>query len=341
MDLLPYLALLLRNVADFWLWLLIGAGLIVSGFWLIQRRRPNSRKFAQLTAVFITMTILILGTLIVYAGGIQFWYTHRPLPPEIEQVLFDGVTYTRDVRQNPRPLVIHVVKIDLDMRGIRFLVTPGQPDQDYSLNARTTSGFLTEFDLQLAVNAGFFSPWWSEGIFNYYPHSGDPVNARGLASSEGVVYSQQDPDYPTLYLSANNDAQFYRDSGEIYNAVTGNVVFLSNGEVIPDDHNYNTDLHPRTAVALNSDGEILFLIVVDGRQPNYSEGVSLSELAQITLEFGGDTALNLDGGGSSTLVIEGESGMPIVLNSPIDHGLPGHERPVANHIGVYVSKSGY
>jgi hypothetical protein len=46
--------------------------------------------------------------------------------------------------------------------------------------------------------------------------------------------------------------------------------------------------------------------------------------------------MNLDGGGSSTLVIEGEDGQPVILNSPIDHYIPGTERPVANHLGIYI-----
>jgi hypothetical protein len=44
----------------------------------------------------------------------------------------------------------------------------------------------------------------------------------------------------------------------------------------------------------------------------------------------------LDGGGSSTMVFEEDNGEPVILNSPIDNYIPGRERPVANHFGVYV-----
>ena len=92
-------------------------------------------------------------------------------------------------------------------------------------------------------------------------------------------------------------------------------------------------------VALDAAGTTLLLVVVDGRQPNYSGGVTLPELADLVVEFGGWAALNLDGGGSSTLVAEGPDGRPRVLNSPI-HGRhpPGRERPVANHLGVYAAR---
>jgi hypothetical protein len=85
-------------------------------------------------------------------------------------MLFQGVEYIRDVRSEPRPLVIHVVIIDLDAPGLRFLVTPGDPNGEYHIpQARTTSNFLEEFDLQLAINGDFFDPWWSNvpDFWNY------------------------------------------------------------------------------------------------------------------------------------------------------------------------------
>ncbi len=81
---------------------------------------------------------------------------------------------------------------------------------------------------------------------------------------------------------------------------------------------------------------LMLLFVIDGRQPNYSAGATLTELAEVILEHGGHHALNLDGGGSSTLVIEGPDGQPEVLNSPIHRRIPpSRERPVANHLGVH------
>ena len=74
--------------------------------------------------------------------------------------------------------------------------------------------------------------------------------------------------------------------------------------------------------------------MVDGRQKGYSEGVTLPELSELLISLGADRALNLDGGGSSTLVID-EGGVPSVLSAPIQARLPMMLRPVANHFGVY------
>jgi exopolysaccharide biosynthesis protein len=86
---------------------------------------------------------------------------------------------------------------------------------------------------------------------------------------------------------------------------------------------------------LTQDARTLIIVVIDGRQPNYSEGASIAEVADVMLKYGAYTALNLDGGGSSTLVAQGKSGESMVLNSPIDNRIPGRERPVANHLGIY------
>ena len=64
------------------------------------------------------------------------------------------------------------------------------------------------------------------------------------------------------------------------------------------------DIHPRSAVGIRADGTLLVL-VVDGRQPE-SRGVDLEELARLLLELGAMEGMNLDGGGSSTLVVNGQ-----------------------------------
>ncbi len=68
--------------------------------------------------------------------------------------------------------------------------------------------------------------------------------------------------------------------------------------------------HPRTAVGARADGTLLF-VTVDGRRPEASVGMSLPELTDLLLELGAVSAINLDGGGSTTMVIGGR-----VVNRP-------------------------
>jgi exopolysaccharide biosynthesis protein len=111
-------------------------------------------------------------------------------------------------------------------------------------------------------------------------------------------------------------------------------MLLLKGEVAEDLD--DDELDPRTAIGINRNGRYVYIVVVDGRQPFYSQGATFEELAELLKQHGAFTAMSLDGGGSSTLVIEGEDGLPDVMNSPIDNYLPGRERPVGNHLGIYV-----
>ena len=81
---------------------------------------------------------------------------------------------------------------------------------------------------------------------------------------------------------------------------------------------------PRTALGITKDKKLL-LVTVNGRQPGISVGVTLTELAEIMIDLGAVDAMNLDGGGSTTMVIRNQ-----VLNLPSD----GIERPVSNGIMI-------
>ena len=83
--------------------------------------------------------------------------------------------------------------------------------------------------------------------------------------------------------------------------------------------------HPRTAAGRDRAGRVL-LVTVDGRQPGVSAGMTLDELARLLVEFGAVEAINLDGGGSTTMVVRGE-----VVNKPSDRE---GERPVSDAILV-------
>jgi hypothetical protein len=112
-----------------------------------------------------------------------------------------------------------------------------------------------------------------------------------------------------------------------------------NRPVMDEPHPEGQDApQPRTALAVDKSGRRLVIVVVDGRQPNYSEGATLAELAEILLAHGGYTGMNLDGGGSTTLVMEGRGGRPALLNSPVDQRIPGRARPVGNHLGVFAGE---
>lgn len=89
--------------------------------------------------------------------------------------------------------------------------------------------------------------------------------------------------------------------------------------------------HPRTAVGIAAGDRRLLLLAVDGRQTPYSDGMTLRELADFFLQLGATSAINLDGGGSTTMVVREPSGALRVANRPSD---AAGERPVANALAV-------
>jgi large repetitive protein len=118
--------------------------------------------------------------------------------------------------------------------------------------------------------------------------------------------------------------------GSVRELVGGFPLLLRSGE--PVFHRvptirpaFATQRHPRSVVAIRVDGTVL-LVAVDGRQPGYSVGMTLPELTELLLELGATDALNLDGGGSTTLVLRGR-----IVNRPSE---ASGERPVTNALLV-------
>jgi hypothetical protein len=108
-------------------------------------------------------------------------------------------------------------------------------------------------------------------------------------------------------------------------AITGNRILLRDGRVQVSD---DSEMHPRTAIGIDRDSKRLMFFVVDGRQ-EFSRGFTMRELAWKMKHLGAEDALNLDGGGSSTMVVR-RNGRLRVLNSPSDGG----QRRVPNGISI-------
>jgi GH25 family lysozyme M1 (1,4-beta-N-acetylmuramidase)/uncharacterized protein YraI len=257
-------------------------------------------------------------------------------PASIMQKVFTGVTYYRKVRTSPRRMISHVLEIDMQSEGLRFLVTPPLRNILPQLCTRTTSQFLNDHELQIAINGDAFyyldpSDYPPQ---NYCPDGGDPARLVGYAASRGRVYFPKEPGRPVLYINQRNEITFDVPKGKVYNAISGERMLVSKGKKVAGLD--TQQLHPRTALGIVQNGRRLYLAVVDGRE--VSEGATYSELADLLLSYGVYTAMSFDGGGSSTMVIEGIDRLPRVLNTPVNENTPGHERAVANHLGISLKK---
>lgn len=238
------------------------------------------------------------------------------------------------------PQAIHVLRIDLEQPGVALEVTAGDSTGGREFRAQTTSEFVVRSGLNAAINGGFFAPFkgGSLGGEDYYPRSGDPVDASGLSMHAGIVDSAAEPD-PKLNgtVCIRRPAKVSIERGQACPAGTDDALaagplLLARGS--PQPHTLSmTARHPRTAFGVSADRTVAWMVVVDGRQPLWSEGATLPDLVEIFQRLGAADALNLDGGGSTTMVIS-DGGEARVVNSPIHVGIPGRERPSANHLGV-------
>jgi hypothetical protein len=124
------------------------------------------------------------------------------------------------------------------------------------------------------------------------------------------------------------EAAVLRDAPD---AVGGAGLLISGGAPVADwsgerlSPTFATDRHPRSVIGVDGEGDI-WLITVDGRRPSHSVGMSFVELQRLGQALGLRDALNLDGGGSTTLVVRGQ-----IVNRPSDLTGP---RPVSDAIVV-------
>lgn len=255
--------------------------------------------------------------------------------------LFPGIRYER--QEVPGPAHVHVVSIDLRQRGLRFAVTPGDGSKGMEHVARLTTTYLAERHAQLAINASYFLPFkgGSKGGEDYYPHIGDPVSVSGAEISGGKPVSPVETtlDERVDAMLCFRQAQVVIVDGQqcpggYTDGVAAGPRLLAGGEVKASNLAYAKERNPRTAFALSADRKRAWIVLVDGRQRD-SKGMALGDLAALLRKLGASDAINLDGGGSSTLATEGADGKPHLLNRTIHTGIPGRERPVANQILVF------
>jgi len=226
--------------------------------------------------------------------------------------IYQGVHFKKQSLESPRYHVVHIASIDLNDPEIDLIVTP------HNGLGRTTSNFLDKYNLQLAVNGDEWLSW---------------SNPKGLAVSQGIVYSQASNE-PTIYISPDNQVQIGGDPpAVIWDAISGSHTLIQNGRISRKINGCSSPVYctyraPRTSVGITGDNKLI-LIVVQGPNDDLRNALTLKELAKLNLEFGVVEAINMDGGGSSAMAVD-NYGIPMVVNKPSD----GSERGVSNHLGI-------
>lgn len=159
-----------------------------------------------------------------------------------------------------------------------------------------------------------------------------PANGYVISIQGGAQAAQFANIQPGQEITLNVNVEDKWKNSEFM--VASGPMLVKNGQVsmtISETSSRAKEIAPRTAVAMDKTGKRVFFVTVDGRQSGYSKGMSLKQFAQYLVSLGADRAINLDGGGSTTLVARKRGDIyPTVMNSPSD----GRERAVSTILQV-------
>jgi exopolysaccharide biosynthesis protein len=292
------------------------------------------------------------------------WVVAAPSAESIATHPYAGLTYIDRTATSPRAIHMHIVQIDLTTPGIRFKLS--SPRGPMEVIRQPTLEYLKSEHAQVAINAHFFLPWPSAipeaeiigiGASEGRVYSAFEVPAQSyaiVADSPGLNIDAGNRATVVHWDSTQRDGAHVREPVTLWNTVSGSAQIVTDGVV--STPTYKDALHPdalltpggpnrysnahswydavtaRTAIGLSRDARMLTLFTVDAR--GGSLGMRLAEVAEILIkDYGVWNALNLDGGGSTSLAMEDPvTHVPFLANVSSDN--PGG-RAVGTNLAVF------
>ena len=248
---------------------------------------------------------------------------------------FRGVTSIARTESAPRVLTIHVVEIDLAAPGIAFKLTP--PGGALETVRQTTLDFLKQEHAQIAINGHFFLPFPSPGtdadVIGFAASNGAVYSAFETPSQAYAIVDHA----PAINFDRSNhagivhcdrrfaDGKHLQEKARIWNAFAGSAQIITNGvKTIPsysrrqdsggtltpggprdysDANSWYDALQARTVIGLSRNRKTVYLFTVD--RAGGSLGMRVGEAADLLIrDYGVYNALNLDGGGSTSMAME-------------------------------------
>lgn len=224
-------------------------------------------------------------------------------------------------------LAVKMFVLEVDLKDTHLTIKASSPEDEGTLKTRQQMTLQAlAHDKQgrrvlAAVNGDFFTTdgtpqgiYYRNGVCLKSTMSDNVCTFFAVTKGRKAVVGSYD-EYDT-----------YKD--EIQEAIGGRVRLMTNGNVLSQT---STALEPRTAIGV-TDNNVVYILVADGRNFWYSNGMRYTEMGNVLKALGVKDAINLDGGGSSTFIIRSKTGFEenrfAVRNWPCDNG--GVERAVAN-----------
>ena len=246
----------------------------------------------------------------------------RPLSPGIEAA---------DIHNPQLPLIVHIVKIDLLNPAVSVITSEAAlfKNNRGRLRGETTRDFALRHNTIVAFNAAPFKT--RSLLFSVYR------TIVGIHITDFRRMSMPHERYGALLFYADKTARIIDAQTEelllenVRHAVGGFWTILRNGAVLPQKLHRRDS---RTAVGLADNGRTLFVVAVEGENKRKSHGLSFEETARLMRELGADDALQLDGGSSSSLVLQ-ENGTQHIVAPTRSWNI--HIR-VASNVGIIIDE---
>ena len=314
-------------------------------------KKPDYRASSGtlFSALLVSSVAVLLSACMASAPAVVHM---TALPLAIATPVTDALPYTIEKLTLPGPVIAYVAKINIaDPRTKIIVALNDDRDPDGAGPAvgqlSTVSDAAAKHNFHITMNASFFAapnprPYLEKNIRYFVGNGANPVGWH-VANGKVITAPINDKLRATVMVHTNGKITLRNHvkdmPADVAYAVSGNAMLLEAAAILPKAT--DTVRAPRSAVGISADGATLLLVAVDGRQTGYSVGASLYELAIIMRDLGAHDAVNLDGGGSTAMVLKDEAtGVFGPLNQPSDgsaNKFPQRvERPVVDVIGVRI-----
>lgn len=231
---------------------------------------------------------------------------------------------------------VSILQTKLKNKKLKFALASADnyvPNGDTLRKLKPTSSIASANYAMAAVNGGFFNIK-KGGSVDFIK-----INKKVLDSSAAYLPNKLIPEHSLAAITIDdNDVKIVKGGTKLYwekslpqsnVLVTGPLLIYNNAEEELRNNAFNNNRHPRTCACVTNDDDLL-LITVDGRDA-MAQGMTLHELTYLSRMLGCKDAINLDGGGSTTMYVKGQP-FEGVVNFPCDNKQFDHygERAVSN-----------
>lgn len=221
-------------------------------------------------------------------------------------------------QKNPNS-VCFIARVDLRHPAVDIKVTPEKKEK------YLTSKFAEENNCILAINGEAGETMAMDCELGEW--SGNWI------SDGRVVMMADTKKRPFIGVSAENKAQYFEESfvdteykDDYYNAIWGRFDILKKGKLVAHESDRP---YARTVMGVDGTGNYLYLMIVDGKRPDYSAGLTYEDCAKMLRALGANDAMACDQGGSSCMYVRNMGG---IINRPADSD--ARERKIYSHFGV-------